>query len=198
MFTARYALSPYIKQIRFVFKGLKQSLCIPRRRMGSGVIALHILNVGTGWRLVVSFTPWLLYCQERASGICLTGGWVDARALDILLLPGSGPWFLYLPAYSIVTVPATLSLVHDINPLHLRNPFCWLSLYDSYNEFMCCRSGRWRVFHRAQPGESLKSDATSWSRGTSSGGSDPPSKTFSCYFGTPSTHLGPWTASDSA
>jgi hypothetical protein len=26
VFTARYALSPYIKQIRFVFKGLKQSL----------------------------------------------------------------------------------------------------------------------------------------------------------------------------
>jgi hypothetical protein len=25
VFTARYALSPYIKQIRFVFKGLKQS-----------------------------------------------------------------------------------------------------------------------------------------------------------------------------
>jgi hypothetical protein len=24
MFTARYALSPYIKQIRFVFKGLRQ------------------------------------------------------------------------------------------------------------------------------------------------------------------------------
>jgi hypothetical protein len=30
VFTARYALSPYIKQIRFVFKGLKKLLDMPR------------------------------------------------------------------------------------------------------------------------------------------------------------------------
>jgi hypothetical protein len=30
VFTARYALSPYIKQIRFVFKGLRKSLHVRR------------------------------------------------------------------------------------------------------------------------------------------------------------------------
>jgi hypothetical protein len=30
MFTARYALSPYIKQIRFVFKGLNRHLILIR------------------------------------------------------------------------------------------------------------------------------------------------------------------------
>jgi hypothetical protein len=32
VFTARYALSPYIKQIRFVFKGLKIQL-VPRSKL---------------------------------------------------------------------------------------------------------------------------------------------------------------------
>jgi hypothetical protein len=43
MFTARYALSPYIKQIRFVFKGLKKTFSEEN----------HI-----GWGYVLNQTMW--------------------------------------------------------------------------------------------------------------------------------------------
>jgi hypothetical protein len=35
VFTARYALSPYIKQIRFVFKGLIYSSCFSHHKFGT-------------------------------------------------------------------------------------------------------------------------------------------------------------------
>jgi hypothetical protein len=38
----------------------------PRRRIGSGGVAPHILNLGTRWRWVVSFTPRLLYPQRKS------------------------------------------------------------------------------------------------------------------------------------
>jgi hypothetical protein len=48
VFTARYALSPYIKQIRFVFKGL--TLCVCSARVDSRV-------VGTKECFVTNFKP---------------------------------------------------------------------------------------------------------------------------------------------
>jgi hypothetical protein len=38
-----------------------------------------ILGLGTRWRRLVSFTPWLLYSGERAPAIHFTGGWVGPR-----------------------------------------------------------------------------------------------------------------------
>jgi hypothetical protein len=62
---------------------------------GSGGIDPHFLDLGTSWRLVVSFTPRPLYPGERASGTHWIGGWVDRKAgLDdtekgkFLTLPG--------------------------------------------------------------------------------------------------------------
>jgi hypothetical protein len=48
--------------------------------LGSGGIALCMLDLGTRWRCEVSFTPWLLYLRERAPGTHWIGGWVDPRA----------------------------------------------------------------------------------------------------------------------
>jgi hypothetical protein len=46
----------------------------------SGGAAPCIINLGTGWRRVVSFTPRLLYPQERAPDTHLIGSLVDAVA----------------------------------------------------------------------------------------------------------------------
>jgi hypothetical protein len=48
---------------------------------GSGGIAPRILNLGTRWRWVVSFTPRPLYPRERAPGTDWIGGWVGPRAV---------------------------------------------------------------------------------------------------------------------
>jgi hypothetical protein len=44
VFTARYALSPYIKQVRFVFKGLIQNQAM---RMIQGSIKSTLINSNT-------------------------------------------------------------------------------------------------------------------------------------------------------
>jgi hypothetical protein len=50
MFTARYALSPYIKQIRFVFKGLINRSLILEYGLGNSVIStfIYMYVSGTG------------------------------------------------------------------------------------------------------------------------------------------------------
>jgi len=58
---------------------VKLSLCFnwaPRHEgvLGSGDTAPRILYLGTGWKSVVSFTPWPLYTQGRAPGTQWTGG----------------------------------------------------------------------------------------------------------------------------
>jgi hypothetical protein len=62
---------------------------------GSECIDPHFLDLGTSWRLVVSFTPLPLYPRERAPGTHLIGGWVEPRAdvdnvekRKFLILPG--------------------------------------------------------------------------------------------------------------
>jgi hypothetical protein len=51
-----------------------------RRCRGSGCIDKHLLNLGTSWRRVVSFTPRLLYPQGKIPGAHWTVGCVDPRA----------------------------------------------------------------------------------------------------------------------
>jgi len=54
----------------------------------SGWIVPLILDLGTSWWRVVSFTPWPLYSQGDPSTHCI-GGWVGIRAVILLLhLPG--------------------------------------------------------------------------------------------------------------
>jgi hypothetical protein len=67
VFTARYALSPYIKQIRFVFKGLKVQRygCAPYRQCGSRGKTPLVLNHDTIWKRAVSFAPRPLYLRGR-------------------------------------------------------------------------------------------------------------------------------------
>jgi hypothetical protein len=48
--------------------------------LGSGDIARRILNLGTRWRWLASFTPQALYPGERAPGTHWIGGWVGPRA----------------------------------------------------------------------------------------------------------------------
>jgi hypothetical protein len=65
---------------------VKLSLCLAKHYAmktywGSGGIAPRILDVGTRWRCVVSFTPRPLYPMERALGAHWIGGWVDPRAV---------------------------------------------------------------------------------------------------------------------
>jgi hypothetical protein len=47
----------------------------------SGGIAPRILDLGTRWRWVVSFTPRPLYPRERAPGAHWIGGWVGPKAV---------------------------------------------------------------------------------------------------------------------
>jgi hypothetical protein len=54
--------------------------------LGSGGIAPRILDLGTRWKWVVSFTPRPLYPRERAPVIHWIGGWVDTRVgMDMVL-----------------------------------------------------------------------------------------------------------------
>jgi hypothetical protein len=48
--------------------------------LGNGGIAPRILDLGTRWRWVVSFTPLPPYPWERAPGTLWIGGWVGPRA----------------------------------------------------------------------------------------------------------------------
>jgi hypothetical protein len=47
----------------------------------SGGIAPRILELGTTWRWVVSFTPRPSHPRERAPGTHWIGGWVGPRAV---------------------------------------------------------------------------------------------------------------------
>jgi hypothetical protein len=85
VFTAQYALSPYIKQTGFAFKGLNYphylmkvmlSLSTPWRHTGSRSTVPLILNLGTLWMRVVSVTHMLLYAQGKSHGPHWLRGWV--------------------------------------------------------------------------------------------------------------------------
>jgi hypothetical protein len=72
--------------IIWIIKVKYLSLCFnwaPRHEgvLGSGGIAPRILDLGTIWRWVVSFTPRPLYPKERAPGTHWIGGWVGPRAV---------------------------------------------------------------------------------------------------------------------
>jgi hypothetical protein len=82
-------------------KKVKLSLCLTNQAQrhegvwGSGYINPRVLDLGTSWRWVVSFTPRPLYRGERAPDTHWIGGWVDPRVgLDeiekwkFLTLPG--------------------------------------------------------------------------------------------------------------
>jgi len=66
----------------------------------NGDIVPLILKLGTKWRRVVSFMPWLLTLEERAPSAHSTKGWVGPRAnLDTVgkkknFLPQQGIRFL--------------------------------------------------------------------------------------------------------
>jgi len=47
---------------------------------GSECVLQLIPNLGTGRRCVFSFTPWPLYCREKAPGTHWIGGWVGLIA----------------------------------------------------------------------------------------------------------------------
>jgi hypothetical protein len=64
---------------------VKLCLCLTKHHamkayVGNGGIAPRILDLGTRWRWVISFTPQPLYPQERTPGIHWIGGWVSPRA----------------------------------------------------------------------------------------------------------------------
>jgi hypothetical protein len=65
---------------------VKLSLCLIKHyvmKWGSGCIDPRILDLGTSWRLVVSFIPRPPYPRESAPGTHWIGGWVGPRtALD--------------------------------------------------------------------------------------------------------------------
>jgi hypothetical protein len=65
---------------------LKLSLCLTKHHAvktywGSGGLAPRILDLGTRWRLVVSFTRRPLYPRERPLDTYCIGGWVGSRAV---------------------------------------------------------------------------------------------------------------------
>jgi hypothetical protein len=60
---------------------VKLSLCLTKHHAmktywGSGGIAPRILDLGTRWRSVISFTPRPLYPQEKSLWNLWIGGWV--------------------------------------------------------------------------------------------------------------------------
>jgi hypothetical protein len=60
---------------------------------GSGSRAPRILDLGTRWRRVVSFTPGHFTARERASGIHWIGDWVGPRAgLDAVVRKIPNPY----------------------------------------------------------------------------------------------------------
>jgi hypothetical protein len=70
-FSNRVTLSRQSQIIFFPFKEVKLFLCFnwaPRHEgiLGSDGTAPRILNLGTRWRWVVSFTPWPLYPQRKS------------------------------------------------------------------------------------------------------------------------------------
>jgi len=57
-----------------------------KKYRGSEVIAPCILNLGTRWRWVVSFTPCLLYPWWKSAGTHWIRGWMGLRAsLDVVV-----------------------------------------------------------------------------------------------------------------
>jgi hypothetical protein len=65
---------------------IKLSLCLTQHHAmntywDSGSIAPRILDLGTRWKWVVSFTPRPLYTQGNSPGTHWIGGWVGPRAV---------------------------------------------------------------------------------------------------------------------
>jgi hypothetical protein len=67
----------------------------PWKRMGSGCIDPHFLDLGTSWRWAVNSRPGRFTPRERAPGVHWIGGWLDPRAgvddvekRKFLILPG--------------------------------------------------------------------------------------------------------------
>jgi hypothetical protein len=72
--------------VNFLSERVKLSLCLTSsalRHEGvwrSGCVDPHFVDLRTGWRRVVSFTPRPLYTRERAPSTHWIGGWVSHRA----------------------------------------------------------------------------------------------------------------------
>jgi hypothetical protein len=93
IFLASFLLSVKVKDK--VVPVLKYLCTTPWRRMGSGCIDPHFLDLGTSWRWVVSFTPRVLYPRGRRSRYPLDrrvdGLWAgpyDVEKRKFLTLPG--------------------------------------------------------------------------------------------------------------
>jgi hypothetical protein len=64
VFTARYALSPYIKQIRFVFKGLMMFVLLLSAR---GRVVVQELHAVSSFSLCVCVCVCVCVCYQLAS-----------------------------------------------------------------------------------------------------------------------------------
>jgi hypothetical protein len=81
----------------------------PWRRMWSVRLTPSIVNLGTGWIWVVSFTSWLLYPQGKNLVSHWTGGWLGRKSLygrsgedkNLLSLPRVERRFLGRPALAL-------------------------------------------------------------------------------------------------
>jgi hypothetical protein len=112
--------------------------------LGSRYIDPNFLELGTGWKIVVSFTPRPFYPQGRSPGTHWIGGWVGFRdGLDdvekrrFLTLPGIKLRPLGRPARIQSLYTLYIVLIPPINALRLGpdillsilfsnfiNPFC--------------------------------------------------------------------------
>jgi hypothetical protein len=89
---------------------------------GSGGIDPHIVDLGIGWRWVVSFTPLLLYPRGKSplvpSDRRLGGpraGLDDVEKRKFLTVPGLELRPLGLPTHSAVAIPTALSQLLQYN-----------------------------------------------------------------------------------
>jgi hypothetical protein len=84
---------------------------------GSGGIAPNILDLGTGWRWVVSFTPRgfsLRYPLDRRLVVPQSQSEFCGNERSLLPLPGTKPWFLNYLACRLVPTPTELTRLQSI------------------------------------------------------------------------------------
>jgi hypothetical protein len=73
--------------------------------MRSWCIDLNFLDLGTSWRLVVSFTPLPLYSWRKNSGTLWVGGWVDSIELVQTTWRRENSWYRDLNSKPSVVQP---------------------------------------------------------------------------------------------
>jgi hypothetical protein len=88
----------------------------------------RILDIGTSWSWVVSFTPWPLYPRERAPDAHWIGGWLgprtgldDVESRKVLPLPGLELRPLGRPASSQSFMFSKLIRLHSSSCTHQGN-----------------------------------------------------------------------------